>query len=204
MVCWFEELKAMKRIIVTLPGPPYDYDTSWDPSIIMTLPWLTLRLWYSWGISMIVLWHFLGYLYDCSTSWGILMIVTLPGASLWLWHVLGTSLWLWFILGLSMIVKLPMSLFMIMALPGASLLFWHFLRPLSDCNTSLAFFFLMIATSRATKILKSKSVRSTDDVIGTCIRQSQIVTKTNDSSVSSKSESEIDYFSNTLYSLNWP
>ena len=34
---------------------------------------------------------------------------------------------------------------------------------------------------RATEILKSKSVRSTDDVIGTCVRQSQIVTKTNDS-----------------------
>ena len=55
--------------------------------------------------------------------------------------------------------------------------------------------------SRATEILKSKSVRSTDDVIdviGTCVRQSQIVTKTNDSSFSSKSVSEIDYFSNTL------
>ena len=51
---------------------------------------------------------------------------------------------------------------------------------------------------RATEILKSKSVRSTDDVIGTCVRQSQIVTKTNDSSFSSKSVSEIDYFSNTL------
>ena len=51
------------------------------------------------------------------------------------------------------------------------------------------------------EILKSKSVRSTDDVIdviGTCVRQSQIVTKTNDSSFSSKSVSEIDYFSNTL------
>ena len=52
--------------------------------------------------------------------------------------------------------------------------------------------------SRATEILKSKSVRSTDDVIRTCVRQSQIVTKTNDSSLSSKSVSEIDYFSNTL------
>ena len=54
---------------------------------------------------------------------------------------------------------------------------------------------------RATEILKSKSVRSTDDVIdviGTCVRQSQIVTKTNDSSFSSKSASEIDYFSNTM------
>ena len=51
---------------------------------------------------------------------------------------------------------------------------------------------------RATEILKSKSVRSTDDVIGTCVRQSQIVTKTNDSSFSSKSVSEIDYLSNTL------
>ena len=50
---------------------------------------------------------------------------------------------------------------------------------------------------RATEILKSKSVCSTDDVsdvIGTCVRQSQIVTKTNDSSFSSKSVSEIDYF----------
>ena len=47
---------------------------------------------------------------------------------------------------------------------------------------------------RATEILKSKSVRSTDDVIGTC----QIVTKTNDSSFSYKSVSEIDYLSNTL------
>ena len=51
---------------------------------------------------------------------------------------------------------------------------------------------------RATEILKSKSVRSTDDVIGTCVRQSQIVTKTNDSSFSYKSVSEIDYLSNTL------
>ena len=48
--------------------------------------------------------------------------------------------------------------------------------------------------NRATEILKSKSVRSTDDVIETCIRQSQIVTKTNDSSFSSKSVSEIDCF----------
>ena len=55
--------------------------------------------------------------------------------------------------------------------------------------------------SRATEILKSKSVHSTDDVIdviGTCVQQSQIVMKTNDSSFSSKSVSEIDYFSNTL------
>ena len=55
--------------------------------------------------------------------------------------------------------------------------------------------------TRATEILKSKSVRSNDDVIdviGTCVRQSQIVTKTNDSSFSSKSASEIDYFSNTM------
>ena len=44
--------------------------------------------------------------------------------------------------------------------------------------------------NRATEILKSKSVRSTDDVIGTCVWQSQIVTKTNDSSFSSKSASE--------------
>ena len=59
---------------------------------------------------------------------------------------------------------------------------------------------------RATEILKSKSVRSTDDVIDvirTYVRQSWIVTKTNDSSFSSKSVSEIDYFSNTLESLNW-
>ena len=61
--------------------------------------------------------------------------------------------------------------------------------------------------SRATEIFKSKSVCSTDDVIGvigTCVQQSQIVTKTNDSSFSSKSVSEIDYFSNTLLALNWP
>ena len=51
---------------------------------------------------------------------------------------------------------------------------------------------------RTIEILKSKSVRSTDDVIGTCVRQSQIVTKTNDSSFSYKSVSEIDYLSNTL------
>ena len=47
---------------------------------------------------------------------------------------------------------------------------------------------------RATEILKFKSVHSTDDVIGTCV----IVTKTNDSSFSSKNVLEIDYFSNTL------
>ena len=61
--------------------------------------------------------------------------------------------------------------------------------------------------SRATEILKSKSVHSTDDVfdvIRTCVRQYQIVTKINDSSFSSKSVSEIDYFSNTVWSLNWP
>ena len=52
--------------------------------------------------------------------------------------------------------------------------------------------------ARATEIFKSKSVRSTDDVLGTCVRQSQIVTKTNDSSFSYKSVSEIDYLSNTL------
>ena len=43
--------------------------------------------------------------------------------------------------------------------------------------------------TRATEILKSKSVCSTDDVIDvirTCVRQSQIVTKTNDSSFSFK------------------
>ena len=54
---------------------------------------------------------------------------------------------------------------------------------------------------RATEILKSKSVRSTDDVIDvirTCLQQSQKVTKTNDLSFSSKSASEIDYFSNTV------
>ena len=38
--------------------------------------------------------------------------------------------------------------------------------------------------------MKSKLVRSTDDVIRTCVRQSQIVMKTNDSSFSSKSVSE--------------
>ena len=60
---------------------------------------------------------------------------------------------------------------------------------------------------RATEILTSKSVRSTDDVIHIirrCLRQSQIVKKANDSSFSSKSVSEIDYFSNTLLSWNWP
>ena len=54
---------------------------------------------------------------------------------------------------------------------------------------------------RATEILKSKSVRPTNDVIDvirTWVWQSQIVMKTNDSSFSSKSVSEIDYFSNTL------
>ena len=56
-------------------------------------------------------------------------------------------------------------------------------------------------TGRATEILKSKSVRATDDVIdviGTCVRQSQIVMKTNDSSFSTKSVSEFDYFFNTM------
>ena len=56
---------------------------------------------------------------------------------------------------------------------------------------------------RATEILNPNrsaqpSVRSTDDVIGTCVRQSQIIKKTNDSSFSYKSVSEIDYLSNTL------
>ena len=58
--------------------------------------------------------------------------------------------------------------------------------------------------TRATEILKSKSVRSTDDVINviwTCVWQSQIVMKTSDSSFSSKNVSDIDYFSNTLYEL---
>ena len=61
--------------------------------------------------------------------------------------------------------------------------------------------FCIIPWSRVTEILKSKLVRSTNDVImdviRTCVRQSQIATKTNDSSFSSKSVSEIDYFSNT-------
>ena len=57
---------------------------------------------------------------------------------------------------------------------------------------------IFIVHNRATEILKSKLVRSTDDVIGTCVRLSQKVTKTNDSSFSSISVSEIDYFSNTL------
>ena len=69
-------------------------------------------------------------------------------------------------------------------------LFQNFNCGLVTCSTFLE--------SRATEILKSKSVRLTDDVIGTCVRQSQIVKKTNDSSFSSKSVSEIDYFSNTL------
>ena len=56
----------------------------------------------------------------------------------------------------------------------------------------------LLYRARATEILKCKSVRSTDDVIETCVRQSQIVTKTNDSSFSYKSVSEIDYLSNTL------
>ena len=51
--------------------------------------------------------------------------------------------------------------------------------------------------NRATEILKSKSVRLTDDVIRYASDNPKI-TKTNDSSFSSKSVSEIDYFSNTL------
>ena len=61
--------------------------------------------------------------------------------------------------------------------------------------------YLLWVYTRATEILKSTSVCPTDDVIDviqTCVRQSQIVTKTNDSLFSSKSVSEIDYFSNTL------
>ena len=64
-----------------------------------------------------------------------------------------------------------------------------------------------INPTRDTEILKSKSVRFSDDainVIRTCVRQSQIVTKTNDSSFSSKSVSEIDYICNTLWIFNWP
>ena len=74
-------------------------------------------------------------------------------------------------------------------------------------HSLISAFVVRCLDSRATEILKSESVRSTDDVIdviGTCVRQSQIVTKTNDSSFSSKSVSEIYYFSNTLQSLNWP
>ena len=68
-------------------------------------------------------------------------------------------------------------------------------------NRSMGLCILLCMSTRATEILKSKSVRSIDDVIdviGTCVRQFQIVTKTNDSSFSSKSVLEIDYFSNTL------
>ena len=61
----------------------------------------------------------------------------------------------------------------------------------------------MTLKTRATEMLKSDSVRLTDDVINVtrydhAFRQSQIVTKTNDSPFSSRSVSEIDYFSNTL------
>ena len=58
----------------------------------------------------------------------------------------------------------------------------------SDCSWRSS---LIMVYTRATEILKSKSVRLTDDAIRTCVRQSQIVTKTNDSSFSSKSVSEI-------------
>ena len=62
-------------------------------------------------------------------------------------------------------------------------------------QSSLTFFY-KIHSGRSSEILKSKSVCSTDDVINvirTCFWQSQIVTKTNDSSFSSKSVSEIDW-----------
>ena len=50
-------------------------------------------------------------------------------------------------------------------------------------------------TSRATEILKFKSVRSTDDVID---MSSTIINSHENSSFSSKSVSEIDYFSDTV------
>ena len=119
MVCWFEKLKAMNRIIVTLPGPLYDCDTSWDSSIIiMTLPGLTLRLWHFLGhlydcvvaLPWVHLWlqHFLGHLDDCDTSWGLSMTDMFwallydcdsSWASLWLWNFLWAYLWLWHFLG---------------------------------------------------------------------------------------------------------
>ena len=58
-------------------------------------------------------------------------------------------------------------------------------------------FSVALVWAKATEFYKSISVCSTDDVIDvirTCVRQSEIVTKTNDSLFSSKSE----YFSNTL------
>ena len=81
--------------------------------------------------------------------------------------------------------------------PFLFLSFWQTVHYTTHCTTKLKQFKRSTVT-RATEILKSKSVRSTDDVIGTCVRQSQIVTKTNDSSFSSRSVSEIDYLSNTL------
>ena len=88
----------------------------------------------------------------------------------------------------------PICLYTYPTLPFSLHLPFHVHTP----STLLTILYLC---TRATEILKSKSVRSTDDVIDvirTCIQQSQIVTKTNDSSFSSKSVSEIDYFSNTL------
>ena len=74
----------------------------------------------------------------------------------------------------------------------------------SDAQAHLSLRWSPVTSTRATDILKSKSVRSLDDVIRTYVWQSQIAMKTNDSSFSSTSVSEIDHFSNTLYSLNWP
>ena len=60
------------------------------------------------------------------------------------------------------------------------LLFWFLTATCSCCPYLYFGSAIMLVTHRATEILKSKSVRSTDDVIRTCVWQSQIVTKTND------------------------
>ena len=129
-------------MIVTLPGVGlYDCDTSWDPSVIMTLSGASLWLW-----------HFLGPLYDCDTSLDLPMIVTLPGAHLWLQHILGplfdsdtsSDLYVWGTSGALFdcdTVGLydcdtSWDIFIIVTLPGVSLWLSHFLWPLYDCNTS--------------------------------------------------------------------
>ena len=83
--CPLPKVGRLWPMIVTIAGGPLYY-TSWDRSIIVTLPGALYAYDTSWvlydcGTSC--------GLYDYGTSLGLSMIVTLPWAPLWVWHFLG-------------------------------------------------------------------------------------------------------------------
>ena len=136
-------------------GPHYECDTSWDLSMIETLPGGSIIvelpgasscLWDLIDLSMIV--AFPVPLIDCNPSWTSLWLWYFKGP-LWLWHFLG-SLYDWHThWGRCMIAALPCTslgtlydcdtlwgISMIVTLPWESLWVRQFLGPLYDCGTS--------------------------------------------------------------------